>query len=77
MVSLTKILNGRPVISDTRLNEQIVRCPRCEQTYRLGYSENEWHRLSTWLKKAETAVRNSHKKDHERDVLELTWQKPR
>jgi hypothetical protein len=77
MVLLTKILNGKPVMSDTLPNEQIVRCPLCEQTYRLNYSDNEWHRLSAWLKKAETAVRESHKKDHGQDVLELTWQKLR
>jgi hypothetical protein len=77
MVSLTKILNGKPVISDTLSNDQVVQCPRSEQTYCLSYSDNEWHRLSAWLKKAETAVRESHKKDHEHDVLELIWPKPR
>jgi hypothetical protein len=43
-VSLTKIVNGKPAISNTLLNEQTVKCPRCEKTYRLGYSDGEWHR---------------------------------
>jgi len=73
MVSLTKILDDKPVIADALPNEQVVRCPRCEQTYGFGHSENEWHRLGTWLKKAESAMRESHKKGHEQEGLELIW----
>jgi len=73
MVSLTKILDGKPAISDARPNQQTVKCPRCEQTYRLGYDDSEWHRLSAWLGKAQTAMRENHKKRHESDVLELRW----
>jgi hypothetical protein len=73
MVSLTKFVEGKSVVSDSLSNDQVVSCPQCEQTYRLSYSDNEWHRLSAWLKKAEAAVRESHKKDHERDMLELIW----
>jgi hypothetical protein len=51
--------------------------PRCEQTYRLGYSDEEWHRLSAWLGKAQKAARASHKKSHKTkhaaEVLELSW----
>ena len=72
-VSLTKIVNGKPAISDPLSNEQIVKCPRCEQAYRLGYSDDEWHRLSAWLGKAERAMRESHKKRHEAAVLTLRW----
>ena len=72
-VLLTKIVNGKPAISDTLPNQQTVKCPKCEQTYRLAYSDNEWHRLSAWLGKAERAVRESHKKRHESAVLELRW----
>ena len=73
-VSLTKIVNGKPAISNTLLNEQTVKCPQCEQTYRLGYSEGEWHRLSAWLGKAERAIRESHRRDnHEFASLELNW----
>ncbi len=46
--SLTKILEGEPVVSDALTNEQTVQCPRCEQTYRLGYSDTEWHRGKDW-----------------------------
>jgi uncharacterized Zn-finger protein len=72
-VSLTKIAIGKPAISDPLSNEQTVKCPRCEQEYRLGYSDDEWHKLSAWLGKAERAVRESHKKRHDADVLELRW----
>ena len=44
-VTLTKIIDGKPLVSDAPANEQTVQCPRCEQTYRLGYSDSEWHRV--------------------------------
>lgn len=73
-VSLTKIVNSKPAISDTLVNEQIVKCPLCEQTYRLGYSDGEWHKLSAWLKKADSAMRKNHKHDtHEAVTITLTW----
>jgi len=50
-VLLTKIVNGKPAVSDTLGNQQTVKCPRYEQTYRLGYSDGEWHKLSAWLGK--------------------------
>jgi len=34
-VALIKIVNGSPAISDTLPNQEMVRCPNCEQTYRL------------------------------------------
>lgn len=65
MISLCKITNGEPPTPDTLSNEAIVKCPRCDQTYRLGYSDNEWHRLSAWNQKAETAIKNAHReRDH-------------
>ena len=72
-VLLTKIVNGNPAISSTLPNEQTVKCPRCEQTYRLGYSDDEWNKVSAWLGKADRAVRESHKKRHDDDVLGLRW----
>ena len=72
-VSLTKIVNDRAVVIDTLLNQQTVKCPKCEQTYRLGYSDDEWHKLSTWLGKTDRAMRESHKTKHAADVLELRW----
>jgi len=53
--TLTRISNGKPAVSDTLKNQQVVKCPRCERTYRLGYSDSEWHRLKDWLGLAETA----------------------
>ena len=72
-VSLTKIVHGRAVEIDTLPNQQTVKCPRCEQEYRLAYSDDEWHRLSAWLGKAERAVRESHKMRHDADELQLRW----
>jgi hypothetical protein len=70
-VSLTKIVNGRAVEIDTLPNQQTVKCPRCEQSYRLGYSDDEWHKLSAWLGKAERAVRESHQKRRDLPALEF------
>ena len=72
-VLLTKIVNGRAVEIDTLPNQQTVKCPKCEQTYRLAYSDDEWQKLSAWLGKAERAVRESHKKRHDAATLELRW----
>jgi hypothetical protein len=72
-VLLTKIVNDRAVVIDTLLNQQTVKCPRCEQEYRFAYTDNEWHRLSAWLGKAGTAMRESHKTGHEAAKLELRW----
>jgi hypothetical protein len=72
-VLLTKIVNGMPAISDMLPNHQTTKCPKCEQTYQLSHSDDEWHKLSTWLGKAQTAMRASHRKRHDADVLELRW----
>jgi hypothetical protein len=72
-VSLIKIVDGKPTISDTFGNQQTVKCPRCEQEYRLGYPDDEWHKLSAWLGKADRAMRESHKTNHAADVLQLRW----
>lgn len=72
-VSLTKIVDGSPVITDTLLNEQTVKCSFCEQTFRLGYSDGEWHRLKDWVAIAEHALREDHKNKHQinASVLQL------
>jgi hypothetical protein len=72
-VLLTKIADGTPAISDTLPNQQKVKCPKCEQEYRLAYTDNEWHKLSAWLGKAERAARESHKMRHDAAALELDW----
>jgi spore germination protein YaaH len=72
-VLLTKIVNGRTIEIDTLPNQQTIKCPRCEQTYRFGYSDDEWNKISAWLAKAERAMRESHKTGHEAAKLELRW----
>ena len=72
-VSLTKIVNGRAAVIDTLPNQQTVKCPRCERTYRFAYTDSGWHKLSAWLGKATTAMRESDKKRHDADVLGLRW----
>ena len=72
MVSLTKNVGSKAATNDTLLNAQVVRCPLCEQTYRLEYGEGEGRHLSAWLKKADTAMRASHKRDsHMMEKLKL------
>ena len=70
-VTLTKIIDGKPAVSDTLTNGLTVRCPRCEQAYWLGYSEGEWHRVKDWLKLAETAIRKDHDLRHEAATIPL------
>ena len=72
-VSLTKIVHGRAIEIDALPNQQTVKCPKCEQEYRFAYADNEWNKVSAWLAKADKALRESHKKRHDADVLELNW----
>jgi uncharacterized C2H2 Zn-finger protein len=72
-VLLIKIANDMPAVSGTLPNEQTVKCPRCEQTYRFAYTDDEWNKVSAWLGKADRAMRESHKTGHEADVLDLRW----
>jgi uncharacterized C2H2 Zn-finger protein len=72
-VSLTKIVNDRAVVIDTLPNQQAVKCPRCEQTYRFAYTDDEWNKVSAWLAKADRAMRENHKTGHEAAKLELRW----
>jgi hypothetical protein len=70
-VTLTKIVNGKPAVSDALKNELAVKCPRCERTYRLGYSDNEWNKVKDWLRLAETAIRKGHDSGHEAATIPL------
>jgi hypothetical protein len=56
-----------------RWNEQTVKCPLCDQVYRLGYSDNEWNRVKDWLTIAERAIREDHKSKHQAESLHLEW----
>ena len=71
--TLTKTAEGKPVVSDDLTNEQTAKCPRCEQTYRLGYSDTEWHRVKDWLKLAVAAIRKDHDLRHEAATISLEW----
>jgi len=71
--TLTKILDGQPAVSDTLTNCLTVRCPRCEQTYRLGYSDDEWNKLRTWQELAAKALRKDHDLRHEAVTIPLEW----
>jgi hypothetical protein len=72
-VSLAKIADGEPLLSDTLTNSQTVRCPLCEQEFRLGYSDSEWNRVKDWLGIAERVMREDHKGRHEAQCLALEW----
>jgi hypothetical protein len=72
-VSLTKIVEGKRTVNDTLENEQAVRCPLCDQMYRLGYSDSEWNKVKDWLTIAERAIREDHKRKHQVASLNLEW----
>ena len=71
--TVTEIVNGKPAVSDDLKNELTVKCPRCERTYRLGYSDNEWNKVKDWLRLAETAIRRDHNSRHESATITLEW----
>jgi hypothetical protein len=71
-VTLTKLADGKSVVSDTLPNDQPVKCPLCDQLFRLGYSDSEWNRVKDWLGLAERAIRDDHNK-RRHEVLSLTW----
>ncbi len=67
-VSLTKT-----EITGAFPNQAQVKCPRCDQTYRLSYSDDEWNRVRDWSRVAERALREDHKHRHELASLGLRW----
>jgi hypothetical protein len=67
VVTLIRLIEGKPAVADALPNEHFVNCPRCAQTYRLGYDDAEWHRVKDWLKLAETALRRDHETRPGRD----------
>lgn len=72
-VSLSKIVDGHAAALDDLGNAQTVTCPRCDQLYRLGYSDNEWHRLKDRQRIAETALRRDHAARHKAATIALEW----
>jgi hypothetical protein len=52
-------------VDPTPANQITVKCPRCDRTFRLNYTDDEWHRVKTWLTIAERALRDDHKGRHE------------
>jgi hypothetical protein len=76
-VSLIKIVDGKAAAIDTLSNELTVKCPLCDQTFRFGYSDNEWNRVKDWLTIAERAIRGDHKLTHTAESLSLEWKPAR
>jgi hypothetical protein len=76
-VSLTKIIDGKAVVSDSLTNEQTVKCPVCQQTFRFDYTDSEWNRVKDWLTIAERAIREDHKTKHSASSLALEWKPAR
>jgi hypothetical protein len=58
-------------------NEQTVKCPLCEQTFRFGYTDSEWNRVKDWLTIAARAIREDHKSKHQAASLALEWKPAR
>jgi len=72
-VTLTKITDGKPPVSDALPNQHTLKCSRCEQTYVLAYADREWNNLKDWLKLAATAIRQDHGLRHEAPTIPLEW----
>jgi hypothetical protein len=72
-VTPTKVIDGKPAVSDDLTKRTDRPVSRCEQAYRLGYSDTEWHRVKDWLKLAETAIRKDHNLRHEAETIPLEW----
>jgi hypothetical protein len=72
-VTLTKIIKGKPAVSDAVNNQQTVKCPCCERTYQLVWSDNERHWAKNWFKLAEMAIRTDHDSRHEEPTIPLRW----
>jgi hypothetical protein len=70
-VSFSKMVNGYAAVPDDFTNAQTVTCPRCSQTYRLGYSDSQWNKVKDWLWIAETALRRDHAARHEASSIPL------
>ena len=72
-VTLTKITDGKPPVTDALPNQHTVKCSRCEQTYVLAYADREWNKLKDWLRLAATAIRKQHDLRHEAVTIPLDW----
>jgi hypothetical protein len=53
-----------PVLSDTLLNHEELKCPKCPQVYMLGFSDGEQFRLERWRVRATDAIGRSHGDGH-------------
>jgi hypothetical protein len=54
-------------------NRVTVKCPRCDQTYQMTCSDDEWNRVKDWITLAERALRVDHKSRHEAEAPALVW----
>ena len=71
MALLIKVGDGSAAVNGT-IEAPVLKCPCCEQVYRLTYGEMESHHRHAWLRKADEVLRKSHKKSsHALEVLEL------
>jgi hypothetical protein len=65
------VLLTKPSIPDSLPNQVTVKCPRCADSYRLSYSDDEWNKVKDWLAVAERALREDHKGRHEATSIVL------
>ena len=67
------VLLVRNSSADALPNQVAVKCPRCDETYLLTYSDDEWNRVKDWIVLAERALRVDHKSRHEVEAPTLLW----
>jgi hypothetical protein len=70
MVSLTKFPAQAP--ADAVPADELVKCPLCEQRYRIRSSADERNKFTGWLRLAERAIRGGHPA-HAGDTVTLVW----
>ena len=63
----------RSDVPPTPANQVTVKCPRCDRTYRLNYTDDEWRRVKDWIAVAERVLREAHKRRHDAPSLALRW----
>jgi hypothetical protein len=70
-IALTKIVDGEPAMNNG-FKPRNRKCSECARAYRIGSSDEDWHKRQDWMKLSEAAARASHP-EHGADSLTVVW----